>query len=371
MLGADLAPPRINVHDLCPIPQDGRSGEIGDHPSIGTRPCPDALPVPCWPPRCWPLLPHCLRPPTASPATPLPFGDRPHAMATSQPLAADCTGRDEGEARRWTAIAANAALGLMEPTGNGIGGDLFAIVWDPKTQKLYGYNGSGRSPKSLTLAEFQRRGLKDIPATGLPVSVPGGRRLVRAATASAASRWPTTWRRPSATRARAIRRRGDRLLLGPLGAQAVAVPFKEQFTINGHARARGEMWKNPNLASTLQQIADGGRDAFYKGAIAHTIGDYFKANGGYLSYQDMADHHGESGSNRSAATTVATTCELPPNSQGIAALQILNVLEGYDFSKIPFGSRARAPVRRSEEAGLRRPCASMPTWPSSRRRCRS
>ena len=72
------------------------------------------------------------------------------------------------------AIAANAALGLMEPTGNGIGGDLFAIVWDPKTQKLYGYNGSGRSPKSLTLAEFQRRGLKDIPATGpLPVSVPG------------------------------------------------------------------------------------------------------------------------------------------------------------------------------------------------------
>src|SRR5690349_16994676 len=101
----------------------------------------------------------------------------PHAMAaTSQPLATQIALAvlKGGGSAVDAAIAANAALGLMEPTGNGVGGDLFAIVWDPKTQKLYGYNGSGRSPKSLTLAEFQRRGLKDIPATGpLPVSVPG------------------------------------------------------------------------------------------------------------------------------------------------------------------------------------------------------
>ncbi|WP_199823468.1 gamma-glutamyltransferase, partial [Xanthomonas citri] len=111
-----------------------------------------------------------------------PFATRseviaPHAMAaTSQPLATQIAldvMKDGGSAVD-AAIAANAALGLMEPTGNGVGGDLFAIVWDPKTHKLYGYNGSGRSPKSLTLAEFQRRGLKDIPPTGpLPVSVPG------------------------------------------------------------------------------------------------------------------------------------------------------------------------------------------------------
>ncbi|MER2178916.1 MAG: gamma-glutamyltransferase, partial [Stenotrophomonas maltophilia] len=93
----------------------------------------------------------------------------PHAMAaTSQPLATQIAldVMKSGGSAVDAAIAANAALGLMEPTGNGVGGDLFAIVWDPRTQKLYGYNGSGRSPKSLTLAEFQRRGVKEIPATG-------------------------------------------------------------------------------------------------------------------------------------------------------------------------------------------------------------
>ena len=120
-----------------------------------------------------------------------PFATRsevyaPHAIAaTSHPLATQIAldVMKSGGSAVDAAIAANAALGLMEPTGNGVGGDLFAIVWDPKTKKLYGYNGSGRSPKSLTLAEFQRRGLQDIPPHGpLPVSVPGyGRRMVRAA----------------------------------------------------------------------------------------------------------------------------------------------------------------------------------------------
>jgi len=269
----------------------------------------------------------------------------PHAMAaTSQPLATQVAldVMKAGGSAVDAAIAANATLGLMEPTGNGVGGDLFAIVWDPKTQKLYGYNGSGRSPKSLTLAEFQRRGLKDIPATGpLPVSVPG-----------AVDGWfalhDRFGRKPMADNlAPAIRYARE----GHPVAEVIAyywdrsVPklsqypgFKEQFTINGHAPRKGEMWKNPNLANTLQQIADGGRDAFYKGAIAHTIGDYFKANGGYLSYQDMADHHGEWVEPVSSNYRGYDVWELPPNSQGIAALQILNVLEGYDFSKIPFGS---------------------------------
>jgi len=269
----------------------------------------------------------------------------PHAMAaTSQPLATQIAldVMKSGGSAVDAAIAANAALGLMEPTGNGVGGDLFAIVWDPKSGKLYGYNGSGRSPKSLTLAEFQRRGLKEIPATGpLPVSVPG-----------AVDGWfalhDRFGRKPMADNlAPAIRYARE----GHPVAEVIAyywdrsVPrlskypgFTEQFTINGHAPRKGEMWKNPNLAHTLEQIAQGGRDAFYKGEIARTIGTYFKANGGYLSYEDMASHHGEWVEPVSSNYRGYDVWELPPNSQGIAALQILNVLEGYDFSNIPFGS---------------------------------
>ncbi|WP_420007703.1 gamma-glutamyltransferase [Xanthomonas sacchari] len=279
-----------------------------------------------------------------------PFATRseviaPHAMAaTSQPLATQIaleTMREGGSAVD-AAIAANAALGLMEPTGNGVGGDLFAIVWDPKTQKLYGYNGSGRSPKALTLAEFQRRGLKEIPAIGpLPVSVPG-----------AVDGWfalhERFGRRTMAQNlAPAIRYARD----GHPVAETIAyywnlsVPrlsqypgFKEQFTVDGRAPRKGELWKNPNLANTLQQIADGGRDAFYKGPIARTIDAYFKANGGFLRYEDLASHHGEWVEPVSTNYRGYDVWELPPNSQGIAALQMLNILEGYDFSRIPFGS---------------------------------
>ncbi|MCW0464994.1 gamma-glutamyltransferase [Xanthomonas sacchari] len=279
-----------------------------------------------------------------------PFATRseviaPHAMAaTSQPLATQIaleTMREGGSAVD-AAIAANAALGLMEPTGNGVGGDLFAIVWDPKTQKLYGYNGSGRSPKALTLAEFQRRGLKEIPATGpLPVSVPGavdgwfalherfGRRAM-AQNLAPAIRYARDGHPVAETIAYYWDRSVPRLSQYP--------GFKEQFTIDGRAPRKGELWKNPNLANTLQQIADGGRDAFYKGPIARTIDAYFKANGGFLRYEDLASHHGEWVEPVSTNYRGYDVWELPPNSQGIAALQMLNILEGYDFSKIPFGS---------------------------------
>ncbi|WP_369979486.1 gamma-glutamyltransferase [Xanthomonas bundabergensis] len=279
-----------------------------------------------------------------------PFATRseviaPHAMAaTSQPLATQIaldTMKAGGSAVD-AAIAANAALGLMEPTGNGVGGDLFAIVWDPKTHKLYGYNGSGRSPRSLTLAEFQRRGLKDIPPTGpLPVSVPGAvdgwfalherfGRTTMAQNLAPAIRYAREGHPVAETIAYYWDRSVPRLSQYP--------GFKEQFTIDGHAPRKGELWKNPNLANTLQQIADGGRDAFYKGPIARTIDAYFKANGGFLSYDDLASHHGEWVEPVSTNYRGYDVWELPPNSQGIAALQMLNILEGYDFSKIPFGS---------------------------------
>ena len=280
-----------------------------------------------------------------------PFATRsevyaPHAMAaTSHPLATQIaleTMRAGGSAVD-AAIAADAALGLMEPTGSGIGGDLFAIVWDPKTKKLYGYNGSGRSPKALTLAEFQRRGLTDIPAQGpLPVSVPG-----------CVDGWfalhDRFGKRPMADNlAPTIRYARE----GHPVAETIAyywgrsVPglskwpgFAEQFTVDGKRGPRtGETWRNPNLANTLEKIARGGRDAFYKGDIARTIDAYFKANGGFLRYEDLAAHQGEWVEPVSTNYRGYDVWELPPNGQGIAALQILNLLEPYDLKSYGFGS---------------------------------
>jgi len=265
-------------------------------------------------------------------------------VATSHPLATQ-VGLDvlkKGGTAVDAAIAANAALGLMEPVSNGIGGDLFAIVWDARTKKLYGYNGSGRSPKSLTLQWFKDHGYEAIPPTGpLPVSVPG-----------AVDGWFALHQR--------FGKLPMRQVLAPTVAYAregfpvteliayywnLSVPrldkypgFREQFTLDGKAPAKGEIWKNPNLAATLEAIGKGGRDAFYKGRIAHTIADYMQANDGFLSYEDLASHTGEWVEPVSTNYRGFDVWELPPNGQGLAALQMLNILEGYDFSKIPFGS---------------------------------
>ncbi len=268
-----------------------------------------------------------------------------HGMAaTSHPLATQIAldVLKAGGSAVDAAIAANAALGLMEPTGNGIGGDLFAIVWDAKTRKLHGYNGSGRSPQGLTLAWFQKHGYTAIPPHGpLPVSVPGTvdgwfalherfgklpmRRVLAPAVGYAREGFPVTeliahyWN----------------LSVPRLGKYP---GFTEQFTRDGRAPAKGEIWKNPNLANTLEAIGKGGRDAFYKGDIARTIAAYMQANGGFLSYADLASHRGEWVEPISTDYRGYEVWELPPNGQGLAALQMLNILEGYDFSKIPFGS---------------------------------
>ncbi|MCR6664062.1 MAG: gamma-glutamyltransferase [Luteimonas sp.] len=279
-----------------------------------------------------------------------PFATRsevyaPHAMAaTSHPLATQIAldVMKAGGSAVDAAIAANAALGLMEPTGNGIGGDLFAIVWDPKTQRLHGYNGSGRSPQSLTLAEFERRGLTDIPAHGpLPVTVPGAvdgwfalhqrfGKLPMADNLAPTIRYAREGHPVHEVIAYYWDRSVPRLSKWP--------GFSEQFTIDGRAPRTGETWKNPNLADTLQKIAEGGRDAFYKGDIARTIGDYFAANDGFLSYDDMAAHAGEWVDPVSTHYRGYDVWELPPSGQGIAALQILNLLEPYDLKSYGFGS---------------------------------
>lgn len=265
-------------------------------------------------------------------------------VASSQPLASQI-GLDilkKGGNAIDAAIAMNAALGLMEPTGNGMGGDLFAIVWDTKSQNLYGLNASGRSPLGLTREWFIENGHKKIPAYGpLPVSVPG-----------AVDGWFELHQRfGSLPMADILKPAINYARKGFPVSELIAyywnlsIParkqypgFLEQYTIDGRAPKTGEIWKNPNLANTLEKIAAGGRDVFYKGEIAHTIADYMQANGGFLSYEDLSLHSSEWITPVSTSYRGYDVWELPPNGQGIAALQILNILEPHDLKKMGFGS---------------------------------
>lgn len=269
----------------------------------------------------------------------------PSAMAaTSHPLATQIAldVMKAGGTAVDAAIAANAALGLMEPTGNGIGGDLFAIVWDPKTQKLHGYNGHGRSPANLSLQWFIDNGYQDIPPRGpLPVSVPG-----------TVAGWFDLHERFGRLPMRQVlqptidyARRGHPVHETIAYYWERSVPalsqypgFVEQFTVDGRAPRKGEMWKNPFLANTLETIARRGRDGFYKGEVAKTIADYVQAQGGFLSVEDLAEHRGEWVEPVSTNYRGYDVWELPPSGQGIAALQILNILEGYDLKSYGFGS---------------------------------
>lgn len=239
------------------------------------------------------------------------------------------------------AIAANAALGLMEPTGNGIGGDLFAIIWDAKTQKLYGLNGSGRSPKDLTLEYFEENGYESIPSHGpLPVSVPG-----------AVDGWFEMSERFGSMRMKdvlqpAINYAEEGFPVTELIAyyldrsswMARYPNFEEVYMPGGKTPRTGEIFKNPQLASTLRKIASDGRDAFYRGEIAHTMANFVQEQGGFLSYEDLATHKSEWVDPVSVNYRGVDVWELPPNTQGVAALQILQILEAYDFDTIPFGS---------------------------------
>ncbi len=272
-----------------------------------------------------------------------------HGMAaTSQPLATqvalDVLRR--GGSAVDAAIAANATLGLMEPTGCGIGGDLFAIVWDAKTQQLYGLNASGRSPKSLTIEEFRKRNLDAIPATGpLPVTVPGcvdgwfelhqkfGRlsmdQVLEPAARYAEEGFPLSeviawyWDR------------GGQKLKDEAG-------FAEVFLPEGRAPRKGEIFRNPALARTLRTLGQKGRDEFYRGDMARTIDRFMKEQGGFLRYEDLANHRSEWVTPVSTDYRGYTLWELPPNGQGIAALQMLNILEGFDFNVSDFGSPKHA-----------------------------
>jgi gamma-glutamyltranspeptidase/glutathione hydrolase len=240
------------------------------------------------------------------------------------------------------AISANATLGLMEPVSNGIGGDLFAIVYSAKESKLYGINGSGRSPLGLSYeqmkAELAKLNRTTIPPTGmLPISVPGtvdswselhkkfGKLKfaddLAPAIHYAEEGFPVTdlisyyWSF------------GPRLYKGLPGA------FLETYTLDGKGRtpAKGDIFKNPALAKTLRLIAGKGREAFYKGEIADKIDAFMQETGGFLRKIDFEKHTSSWVEPVSTNYRGYDVFELPPNGQGIATLQILNILEGFDL----------------------------------------
>ena len=299
--------------------------------------------------------------------TGLPFATRSeviatHGMAaTSHPLATQIAVDvlKKGGSAVDAAIAANAALGLMEPTGCGVGGDLFAIVWDPRAGKLVGFNGSGRSPKSLPFSWWKEHGHVRIPSRGaLPVSVPG-----------TVDAWVQLHKRFGKLGldddlAPAIRyaREGFPVTEVVASHWAHNVPyllefpgFREQMTIDGRAPKKGEIWKNANLAATLASLAESARHeadhstnarwngeepraAFYAGDVARAIVDAVKTQGGFLSMEDLAAHRGEWVEPVSVRYRGYDVWELPPNAQGIAALQMLAILEGFDLASMGFGS---------------------------------
>lgn len=270
----------------------------------------------------------------------------PNGMAaTSQPLATQVAIDilKKGGSAVDAAIAANAALGLMEPQMCGIGGDLFAIVWDAKTQKLYGLNASGRSPKSLTREYLVEKGMTRMPYLGpLAISTPG-----------CVDGWFELHKKFGKLKMEEIlkptidyAKNGfpmSELIAYEIEDNAPAREkfpgFKETFMPNGHTPKKGEMFKNPGLAKSYELIAKKGRDEFYKGEIARTIEAYMKANGGFLSYEDLASHQSEWVEPVSTNYRGYDVWELPPNGQGIATLQMLNILEGYDIKKMGFGSK--------------------------------
>lgn len=270
-----------------------------------------------------------------------------HGMAaTSQPLAtlAAIEILQAGGNAIDAAIAANAALCVTEPMSCGLGGDLFAIVWDAKTQKLYGLNASGRSPRSLALEEFQRRKLQYIPRLGpLSVSVPG-----------CVDGWAELHHRfgklsLDKVLAPAIRHAREGFPVTQVIARGWSSSgnvcrdqpgFAEIFLPSGRAPEHGETFRNPALAATLEAIASGGRDAFYRGEIARSLESYMREHGGFLRYEDLAEHKSEWVEPLSVEYRGYDVWELPPNGQGICALQMLQILSGIDLRATGFGSPA-------------------------------
>ncbi|MFW6043364.1 MAG: gamma-glutamyltransferase [Marinilabiliaceae bacterium] len=265
-------------------------------------------------------------------------------VATSQPLATQI-GLDmlkKGGNAVDAAIAANAALGLMEPTGCGIGGDLFAMVWDAESKHLYGLNGSGHSPELLTTDYFTSNNMEKIPPFGpLPVTVPG-----------CVDAWFELHHKFGKTSM-------EEILAPSISYAQEGFPVtelishywkisldhfsdypnvKEVFSINGEPPSKGDIFKNPELAETYKLLAEEGREAFYNGPITKKIVNFIQGEGGFLSETDFARHNSEWVDPIPSDYRGYTLWELPPNGQGITAQIMLNILEGFEFGPDDYGT---------------------------------
>ncbi len=279
------------------------------------------------------------------------------AAATAHPLATQ-TALDvmkRGGSAMDAAIAANAMLGLVEPTGNGIGGDLFAIVWDPQSRQLYGYNGSGRSPMGATLEDMQAKADQfmdgeEIPPFGAaPVTVPGtveawGALHERFGRLSFDSLMQPTieYARNGAPIPEVIAyywQFGPRRF-GPAHESGMLEEYDNaRKTYFSPTPVEGSLFRNPDLADTLERIGQAGPDDFYTGEIAQTMGAYFERIDGYLRYEDFAAHDGEWVEPICVEyREEVKLCELGPNTQGVAALQMLQMLERFDLREMGYGS---------------------------------
>jgi gamma-glutamyltranspeptidase/glutathione hydrolase len=283
--------------------------------------------------------------------------------ATAQPLASQValdilqTGGSAVDA----AIAANAALGLMEPTGCGIGGDIFVIVWDPKSRQLYGYNGSGRSPAGRSLeqlqaqiSELKEQGLLPVDFAGIPpkghlsVTVPGTvdgwfaihdrfGKLPMAEVLAPTVNYARQGFPLSPVIAYSLERNRLAFERRLAGSELLDNIYSTWYP-DGRAPVAGEMFRNPDLGNTLEAIGRDGRDAFYRGDVARDMAAYFQRIGADLSYEDLASHTGDWVEPVSVNYRGYDLYELPPNGQGVAALQMLNMLKQVDLAQWPRGS---------------------------------
>ncbi|HSC27236.1 MAG TPA: gamma-glutamyltransferase, partial [Vicinamibacterales bacterium] len=267
-------------------------------------------------------------------------------IATSQPLAsaAGLQVMLQGGNAIDAAIAAAAVLSVVEPTMNGVGGDLFAIVYDPKAKAVRGLNASGRAPANATPEEFRRRGLDSIPYRGeLSVSVPG---VVDGWSELLSKHGTITLEKALEP---AIRYARDGYAVSEIiahqwkdveGVLSLDAAAAATFLVDGRAPATGDVFRTPKLAASLEQIARGGRDAFYRGAIAQAIAADMARRNGLLSAADLAAHQSDWLDPISTTYRGYTVYELPPNTQGIAALEMFNILEGFDLKSLGHNSAA-------------------------------
>ena len=240
------------------------------------------------------------------------------------------------------AIAANAVLGLVEPTGCGIGGDLFAIVWIEEDKKLYGLNSSGPAAQDMTIENLKAMGIDKIPPFGpLPVTVPG-----------AVAGWIALHKRFGKTSFDELF--NNAIYYADNGFPITEVVgyylqlsserykdypnFKDVWMPNGKALKKGDIFVNKDLSNTYKQIAKSYGESFYKGDIAQTISKFIVEQGGFLSVNDLKNYKPEWITPVSSNYRGFDVWELPPNGQGIAALQILNILEQYDVSNMGHNS---------------------------------